>query len=335
MQTTIATTATATDNGVEPRQGKVLSSIREAAQATGVPFDYLLAQATQESRLDPEARNRHSSASGLFQFTTTTWLETVKKYGAKHGLDAYADAIKRTSSGRYEVADKGLRKLILDLRKDPEVSALMAGEYAHSNAKTLESKLGRPASSHDLFLAHFLGAGGAVRVLKAMRENPDDTAHGVLPQAARANPDLFTDRQTQEPRSLAALYDAVQAQFSKALGKTPALMRQTPSALAQIRPEPRPDPDQEYIALAELRPVPRPETAESADSAMEVAMATPGSASRPAQPAPADPSRPFATAIQPESPFFPVPLPPAATSQRADSLTMRGLLDAVDEGKKV
>ena len=50
----------------------VRSAIAGAAQATGTDFAYLMAQAKLESSLDPSARSRTSSASGLYQFTADT-----------------------------------------------------------------------------------------------------------------------------------------------------------------------------------------------------------------------------------------------------------------------
>ena len=44
------------------------ASIARASTATGVDFDYLLAQAKIESGLDADAKARTSSASGLYQF---------------------------------------------------------------------------------------------------------------------------------------------------------------------------------------------------------------------------------------------------------------------------
>ena len=71
-----------TEQPEAPKAGKVVSGIREAANTTGVSFDYLLAQATQESGLDPHAHNTKSTAAGLFQFTAPTWIDMVKRHGA-------------------------------------------------------------------------------------------------------------------------------------------------------------------------------------------------------------------------------------------------------------
>ncbi len=52
----------------------VVEAIRTGSQRTGADFGYLLTTAQRESALDPDAKARSSSASGLFQFIEQTWL---------------------------------------------------------------------------------------------------------------------------------------------------------------------------------------------------------------------------------------------------------------------
>jgi len=78
----------------------VTGAIRQASQATGTSFNYLLATAQVESGLNPQAGAATSSARGLFQFIEQTWLGTIKQSGAGLGYGRYADAITKTSSGR-------------------------------------------------------------------------------------------------------------------------------------------------------------------------------------------------------------------------------------------
>ncbi|HYJ52931.1 MAG TPA: transglycosylase SLT domain-containing protein [Allosphingosinicella sp.] len=173
---------------------RVIGAIRNAAARTGVDFSYLLGQARIESSLNPNARARTSSATGLYQFIDQTWLGTVKQHGAEHGLGWAADAIRRGHNGRFYVADPQMRRAILDLRKQPEAAAAMAGEFASDNRQYLESRLGRPAQPVDLYLAHFLGAGGAARFLRAHDANPEAAAASIVPAAARANRWVFFNR---------------------------------------------------------------------------------------------------------------------------------------------
>jgi len=63
----------------------VTGAIRQAAQATGTSFQYLLATAQVESGLNPQAGASTSSARGLFQFVEQTWLGTMKQSGAALG----------------------------------------------------------------------------------------------------------------------------------------------------------------------------------------------------------------------------------------------------------
>src|SRR5262245_6389631 len=71
----------------------VVDAIRQGAARTGTQFEYLLSTARRESALDPQARARNSSASGLFQFIEQTWLGLVKSEGAQAGLTDYAKAV--------------------------------------------------------------------------------------------------------------------------------------------------------------------------------------------------------------------------------------------------
>ena len=168
----------------------VQGSIARASAATGVDFDYLLAQAKIESNLDSDARARASSASGLYQFISSTWLETLDRHGKTHGLDWAESAITR-QGGRASVGDAGMRAQIMALRFDPEVSSLMAAELARDNAGELRGFLGREPDHTELYLAHFLGAGGAKGFLGALRDNPLAPAAALFPKPAEANPSIF------------------------------------------------------------------------------------------------------------------------------------------------
>lgn len=191
-----------------------LAAIARAAQATGERFDFLLAKARLESGLDPSARARTSSASGLFQFVERTWLATIKRHGARHGLGWAADAID-WAGGRLSVASAELRAAILRLRDDPQAAAAMAAEHAAENRARLEARLGRAVGDTELYLAHFLGAGGATRFLRAMATDPDAPAAPLLPRAARANRAIFFDRAGQ-PRSLASIFERFAARLERA-----------------------------------------------------------------------------------------------------------------------
>jgi hypothetical protein len=173
---------------------RVTAAIRLASANTGVQFGYLLNQARLESGLNPNARARTSSATGLFQFIDQTWLGMVRQHGGEHGMGWAASQIRQGPNGRYYVADPETRRQILHLRRQPEAASAMAAEYAADNGRYLEHRLGRQMEPVDLYLAHFLGAGGAARFLRAHDSNPDAPAAPMLAQAARANRPIFYNR---------------------------------------------------------------------------------------------------------------------------------------------
>lgn len=168
----------------------VAPAIAAAAEATGVDFRALFETARLESGFRPGARSATSSATGLFQFIDSTWLAMLARHGRRHGL---------APASRAEA---------LALRADPRAAALMAGAFMAENRDRIESALGRAASATDLYLAHFLGPGGAVRFLSALARAPETVAAELFPSAARANRGIFFAGGV--PRSLADIHALVQ-----------------------------------------------------------------------------------------------------------------------------
>jgi len=106
----------------------VLQSIRSASAATGVDFKFLVAQASLESGFQADVTAKRSSASGLFQFTSQTWLNMIRDHGQKYGQGSLASQIATQANGKLGVADKATERQILDLRKNATLSAQMAAE---------------------------------------------------------------------------------------------------------------------------------------------------------------------------------------------------------------
>ncbi|MEM9312739.1 MAG: transglycosylase SLT domain-containing protein [Pseudomonadota bacterium] len=204
----------ATANGAS-----VEEAIANAARSTTVDFDYLLAQARVESALNPSARAPTSSASGLYQFIESTWLDTMKRHGERFGLGDIAAQIRTTSSGSAYVADPAQRAAILNLRNDPQIASLMAAGLAEDNRSALMPVLGRQPEAGELYLAHFLGAGGAGRFLSAMQYDPTQSAASLFRRPAAANRAVFYEP-GGAPRSLAGVMDHLGAKIARAMGQS-------------------------------------------------------------------------------------------------------------------
>jgi hypothetical protein len=207
--------------GVDSSRSNVAGAIKQAANATGTSFQYLVATAKMESNLDPSASATTSSAKGLYQFIDQTWLGTVKEAGAQFGYGAYADAISKSASGSYSVSDPKTRAAILKLRDDPVASAAMAGVLTQSNSFTLTGRIGRRPTDGELYMAHFMGVAGAAKLISNAEDNPNATAATLFPNAAAANHSIFYDR-SGNARSVSEVYSVLTSRYASAANSASA-----------------------------------------------------------------------------------------------------------------
>lgn len=164
-------------NGPEGKWSSVKELFAKVAEMTGMDINILSAIANKESGFRWGVKAGTSSATGLFQFINSTWKATLKKYGAKYGLGQDADP------------------------KDPRANALMGAEFLKENANALKSIRPDGVNATDLYIAHFLGAGGAKKFFSA---GPNAIGANVFPEAARANGSIFYNN--KQPRTLGEIY---------------------------------------------------------------------------------------------------------------------------------
>jgi soluble lytic murein transglycosylase-like protein len=197
----------------------VVAAIRLGSKRTGVEFPYLMELAAVESSFDPAARAKTSSATGIYQFKDETWLEAVKRYGKRYGLDQYASHIElvEDDSGLRQphITDPELQQRILDLRLNPRLSALLAAENIKASQRQLGSRLARKPARTDLYLSHFFGNTGALSFLKALAENPEQIAVDIFPGPALRNRNIF-HKHDDKPRTVAEVYRLLTRKFNTA-----------------------------------------------------------------------------------------------------------------------
>jgi peptidoglycan hydrolase-like protein with peptidoglycan-binding domain len=188
----------------------VVAAIRLSSVRTGVDFSYLMKLAATESNFSPASKAATSSATGLYQFTRDTWLNTLKMHGTKYGLVAdYAANIeyKETRSGYQQpvVRDQKLYKHMLALRTNPRISAMMAAETVRDNQLKLAHLFDRDPTETDLYLTHFLGTDDAITFLRSLEQSPGANAFELFPEAASSNRGIFHPK-SSEPRTLNEVY---------------------------------------------------------------------------------------------------------------------------------
>jgi hypothetical protein len=213
--------------GIDPSRARIAGAIKQAANSTGTSFEYLLTTAKMESNFNPSAKASTSSARGLFQFIDQTWLGTVKEAGAQLGYGNYADAITK-SSGSYSVSDPAARTAILKLRDDPAAASAMAGVLTQSNSFKLTGKIGRRPTDGELYMAHFMGVGGAAKLIANAEDNPQASGARLFPNAAAANRSIFYERGGRA-RSVSEVYSELTKRYASA-ANSPA----TRTAMASV-----------------------------------------------------------------------------------------------------
>ena len=197
----------------------IVAAIRLSSVRTGVDFSYMMKLAATESNFEPASESATSSATGMYQFTHDTWLNTLKEYGVKYGLVAdYAAKIEyyvnqRSGNRRPFLRDKETYEHLLALRKNPRISAMMAAEMVLDNQRKLIESFDREPTQTDLYLTHFLGADAAITFLRSLEQSPDKHAVELFPEAASSNHSIFHPR-TCEPRTVDEVYALFGEKFS-------------------------------------------------------------------------------------------------------------------------
>jgi hypothetical protein len=261
---TLSATATA---GVDPSRARIAGSIKQAADITGTSFEYMLATAKMESNFNPKAAASTSSARGLYQFIDQTWLGTVKEAGSQLGYGKYADAITRSPSGSYSVSDPAARNAIMKLRDDPDAASSMAAVLTQSNSFKLTGKIGRRPTDAELYMAHFMGVGGAGKLISNAEDNPNASGARLFPNAAAANRPIFYDK-AGRARSVSEVYSVLSSRYASA-----ANSQATRTAMASVGGTPT------RMAFASAAPAAAPiDTAAYLSSFPDSRAVTPGAA---------------------------------------------------------
>lgn len=185
---------------------RVVNAVESAAAKTGADFSQLMEKASTESGFNPSAKSKSSSATGLFQFIDSTWLGMVKQYGAKFGLGQYASQIQ-IKNGKPCVANCSVKNAILNLRKNPEISAMMAGMASADDKNYLQANTDGPVGGTEMYLAHFMGAGTAAKFLNDRADNGSASAAQLFPKQAHANKSVFFNSTTGHARTLDQVYN--------------------------------------------------------------------------------------------------------------------------------
>lgn len=184
--------------------------IAAASNMVGVDPGLMATMGAIESNFDSQIKASTSSATGLYQFINSTWRDMIRRHGPKYGISMDTP------------------------QTDAKANALMGAEFLKENYNRLSKSVGGEVTDTDVYMAHFLGAGGASLLLKS---DPSKMASRILPEAARANRNIFYKR-NGSPRSLGEVYQLMDSKVSKFRNKYSTEARSIASSLTSVPKEP-------------------------------------------------------------------------------------------------
>lgn len=181
-------------NKLPDAKGKGWAAMKDlilgASSMAGVDPSLMAAIAAVESGFNPSVGAGTSSATGLYQFTGGTWTDMMREFGAKYGIDP---GTKPT---------------------DARANALLGAEFLKKNLAGLQGSLGRQVTDTDIYMAHFLGLGGARKFLSA---DPNTIAAQLMPDAAGPNRPIFYDG--ARARTTGEIYQLMGNKIKSSLGE--------------------------------------------------------------------------------------------------------------------
>ena len=217
----------------------VTNAILNASKVVGVPVTLLTALIGVESGFGANTEATTSSARGIAQFVKGTWAAMLKRYGPTYGVPADADP----SNDVY--------------------SAIMAAAMIKHEGYPAVAKVVSAPSITDVYLTHFLGAGGGVTFLKGYLNSPDSPASSfVNASAVKANSSVFN--KGESPRSTKEVYELfaqrLQAQLNKGANVVAAQEQGKESKPVVAQAPPAPEQKKELLASSSSPPVGSPQT---------------------------------------------------------------------------
>jgi hypothetical protein len=167
---------------------------------------------------DYDAQNPNSSAGGAGQFIDKTFVSTFR--------NLYPDRAKGMSDDQ-----------ILGLKFEPSLAQPMTKALAQDSIAQLQ-KQGLPTGPGEVYLSHFLGAGGAAKVLQA---DPNTPIKELIPPGKLQANDLDGRMTAADFRALVAKRIGVAPALDTAAGTAPLASARAPQP-GSLPPPPPADP---------------------------------------------------------------------------------------------
>ena len=163
------------------RFDQIKGDLYHASVTAGISMAELTALGSLESKLRVKAKNPHSTAAGVLQYTNGTWKSKKKLYSKELGI--------KPNAHQYDV-----KANLLIGAKDMRDTKKTLIEKTHLTNETV--RLG------DLYMSHFTGAGAAIKIINSYSHKPIDQIiklhKGNRPYYYKPNGQLRTAREFRQ-----------------------------------------------------------------------------------------------------------------------------------------
>ncbi len=212
---------------VSPSLASVLNA---AGDRSDVDFDYLLKTAERESSLNPQAKAASSSATGLFQFLDTTWLQVMKSEGAAPRLPGLCRRHHPERQRRLRHQGSQGPRRGAEAAREPDGRRRHGRRLHQEQWRLSQGKIRPHAEPRRALYRAFPRAPGGREDVRRRAEKPDQVAAQLFPQAATANPTIFYDH--GRARTIREVYHALVAQHQAPNALHPGFAAQQMAAQA-------------------------------------------------------------------------------------------------------
>jgi murein DD-endopeptidase MepM/ murein hydrolase activator NlpD len=217
------------------KAGTQVGTVGNTGMSTG-PHLHHEVRLPDGTKVDPSkfyAGAKRSPGGGGGATDMSTYMRTVAmlESGGNPNVKAIANGVPSSAGGLYgflESSWKGLGGTNAQDRFDPAKSTEMMAKFSAQQKTQLEKNLGRGVSGADMYLGHFMGAGGATKFLGARDRDSTQSAAKLDPAAAASNKSIYYNKEGKE-RSVEEVYQLMTEKYRKQeanvlAGNIPALV---------------------------------------------------------------------------------------------------------------
>ena len=192
-----------------PVAARIAGAIKQALRAAAAPASNICSPPPRWNPISTRPRAlRPRRRAGCFSSSTRPGLAPSRKRARSSATASTPMPSASHPRAATSSSDPAARNDDHELRDDPAAASSMAAVLTQSNSFKLTGKIGRRPTDGELYMAHFMGVGGAAKLISNAEDNPQASGARLFPNAAAANRSIFYERSGRARTRLRSLFSA-------------------------------------------------------------------------------------------------------------------------------